>query len=173
MKYIVLTFLALLQNAEASSEKNTCDVFMSKEIDLIAAEAKATINVNVQGSPCYKASLNINVILNGSEKYTYQAPFKPHVAIHWEDLTLKDVQHFVKGVLDESSISNCGELLSIKLDEMDGWNYNKLLVSEQAYNSYNLDACTTFTHPVHYEAHRVIVIHNKNNNVVAISEHGL
>jgi len=171
MRYLIL-IISLLAIESWGAEDLSCDYSQEGYVSIFG-EDDVILLASVKGRKCYEAALDIKFTYKERVIYSYSAPFKPHVATHWEDLELRDVQEYVDSLFEEYRFTSCAELLPQKLSPIDGWNYNNLLVSEIEYSKYKAMPCKSYTHQTHYEAHRVIVFPISKKIGVPVSEYGL
>ena len=172
MKYLLILTIIVASIASADELRYTCDVKKSAVIDLKHYLGLYKVHVSIEGKSCYEAELSISISSNTETLYHYKIPFGPLVAIAWgEDVSSKNAHKYAKKLLDGFNI--CSSLLPAKLDAMDGWEWNSLKVPPIEYSLYHSSDCTTFTHPIHYEAFRVIVFPGQDSKGVIVSEYGL
>jgi hypothetical protein len=171
MKHLFL-IISLLTAESWADEELSCD-YSHEEYVSIFGDRDVTLRASVKGRKCYETALDIKLMTKERVLYSYSAPFKPHVAIHWEDLELRDIQRYVDSLFEKYRFSSCAELLPQKLSLLDGWNYNRLLVSENEYSKYRAMPCISYTHQTHYEVHRVVVFPTSKKMGVPVSEYGL
>jgi len=140
-----------------SKELESCSVEKSKNIEAVSGVKNGIITINVQGNPCYKATLNLEIHSNSSQVYTYKHRFKPHVAIHWEDLEEKDVVKYINYQIQNYNFIECSELPEIKQTGELPY-YRDLLVSVVKYNELKSSDCKAYIHTYkHYEGNRIVV----------------
>ena len=171
MRYLFL-IIGLIAASSWGDEVLSCDYSHEGYVSIFGDD-DVTLRASVKGRKCYEAALEIKIMDKERVLYSYSAPFKPHVATHWKDVELRDVQKYVDSLFDEYRFSSCAELLPQKLSPLDGWNYNKLLVTEVEYSKYKAMHCKSYTHQTHYESHRVIVFPIPKKLGVPVSEYGL
>jgi len=158
-----------------AAEYPACDIHDSRSVPLYTNGVKATIEASIKGAPCYKAQLEIKVLVSGKPSYSYKAPFNSHVAINWAALTEQDAKNYLESIYLAYNFINCNELLPAKLEEGDpsGYNYNSLLVPLETYNHFKASNCKVFIHQIHYEASRAIVFPVGTKRSLKVSEFGL
>jgi len=173
MKYISF-FLILLTAYCHADTYPSCDLHDAREARLYSNGTEALIDVSIKGSPCYEAELTIGIYVSGNLVYLYKAPFKPHVAIHWQDLATEDAKEFIKAVYAPHNIIDCRNLLPSTAQDGDpsGYNFNSLLVEKSQYEKYMASNCKAFIHLVQYETSRAIVFPSNLKKGVPVSEFG-
>jgi len=170
---LLILITALLAFECYAKDYPSCDIHASKNVALYVNGKQASIQAAIKGTPCHEAQLEIKVIVAGKVAYSYKAPFKPHVAIQWDDLTEQDAKDYLNSIFESNHIINCSELLPSKLDAVVGWDYNNLLVPLSQYEKYKSSKCRAFTHQTHYESNRAIVFPTNSTTGVIVSEYGL
>ncbi|WP_185234982.1 hypothetical protein [Teredinibacter franksiae] len=171
MKYLFL-IISLVTAESWGDEELSCDYSHEGYVSIFGDD-DVILRASVKGRKCYETALNIKLMSKERVLYSYSAPFKSHVATHWEDLELLDVKKYVDSLFKEYRFSSCAELLPQKLSPLDGWNYNRLLVAEIEYSKFRAMPCKSYTHQTHYEVHRVIVFPISKRVGVPVAEYGL
>ena len=164
----LLPILILFSSIASAEGHPNCSVEKSKTYEIYPNEF-ATINISVEGSPCYKANMTLEVSSNNNVIYSYQAHFKPHVSIMWDELTESDVKEYVKRALKKSNIFACSDLEPLEHDVF----YVKPLVDVHLYQQYKDSNCKAFHHQTHYEASKTIVLPRGLNKSIPINEFGI
>jgi len=124
------------------------------------------ISFNIKGVPCYEATYEIKINSKGKTLYTYKERFKPHIAVHWEEVSKLDAEIFLKDELDEWRFSNCSELPAIEQNG-DLPYYEDLLISKKEYLNYKKSNCIFYIHTYkHYEGNRIIIFPKGKNEVI-------
>ena len=109
---------------------------------------------------------------DGSRLYEYEARFKPHVAVHWEDSSLDgDAQRLAGRFLESESFGLTSDLPRW-LPEADYYeaNYQIIQISKEDYEELLRKDWITYTHKVHYEGWRVVTFDPENQRSIIVSE---
>ena len=108
----------------------------------------------------------------GSRLYEYEARFKPHVAVHWEDSSLDgDAERLADRFLETESFGLTSDLPQW-LPEADYYeaNYQIIQISKEDYEELLLKDWITYTHKVHYEGWRVVTFDPEGRRSIIVSE---
>jgi hypothetical protein len=167
MRYIVLILL-IFPHLGFAQEEPVCKAEVSKDISLNTGLENSKIIGVVTGSPCYEADLKIEIYSNESRLYQYKERFKPHIAVHWEDVIEKDAMNFLKREIEAYNFIKCSDLPAIE-QTGDLPYYSKLLVPEQQYNHYKNSRCTAYIHTFkHYEGNRIVVFPSNKEQAIVV-----
>jgi len=166
MKYIavLILFFPILSFAQ----EQACNAVLSKNISSHTGLLNSKVIAIVSGEPCYKAKLKIEIYANGALLYQYKESFKPHIAVHWEDVIEKDAIDFLSREIEDYNFIKCSELPEI---EQSGYlpYYGNLLVSEQQYKSYKNSNCAAYIHTFkQYEGNRIVVFPKNKEQAVVV-----
>jgi hypothetical protein len=172
MKTILASLMFLVFSAVAA-DYPACDVRQLRKVPLHIQGEQAELEVKIKGSPCYQATLELKVFAHGKTAYSYQAPFKPHVAIGWKDIDEQSAIEYVERAYSAVYFKNCDELLPAVLAEDAIYNYNTILVPAPVYAQFKASQCRAFEHQIHYEASRDVVFPLNTSEGIAVSEFGL
>lgn len=140
-----------------AQEYPSCDLSISKNIEKLVGVWGAKITASVAGEPCYKATLTFEIKTRGELLYAYKEPFKPHIAVHWEDVTESDARKFLENSIEDTNFIKCADLPEIEQDG-DLPYFGNLSVSKEQYMNFKKSECRAYIHTFkHYEDKRVIV----------------
>jgi hypothetical protein len=150
-------------------EKSSAMVF-SNEIEM------DTLSVKIKGTPCHKAELELKIInKTGDLVYKYKAPFKPYIAVQWDDPKLNvDADKLAESIFEGYHFGSTDKLplWMPKPDYYDA-NYQELKVSKEYYLSLTSKSWSTFSHKDHYEGWKIITYNRDKHEAVLISAGGL
>ena len=163
----------LATESSAGGDYPDCDVSRQTQVSFAGADSKDQIAVTIQGSPCYEASLAVSITsATGTRLYEYEARFKPHVAVHWEDSSLaEDAERLADRFIEPESFGVASDLPPW-LPEADYYeaNYQIIQISKEQYEELRTKDWITYTHSVHYEGWRVVALDPENQRPIVISE---
>jgi hypothetical protein len=170
----VVALLVLGASLAYGDDYPSCEVTKESQISFSSQRATDSLSITISGSPCYEGSLDISIASNdGHLLYHYEAPFSKHLIASWEDpaLLADDIERFTKRVLGQDSIGSTSDLPNW-LPEADYYedNYQILQISREDYEELRLKDWITFTHPIHYEGHRVIAFDPEYRRSIIVSE---
>lgn len=166
MKYIV--FLILISPILGFAQEQACNVELSKDISSLTGIGNAKIISVVSGSPCYKAKFKIEIYAGGVLLYQYKENFKPHIAVHWEDVIEKDAIDFLGREIEDYNFIKCSDLPEIEQNG-DLPYYGNLLVPEQQYKNYKNSNCAGYIHTFkHYEGNRIVVFPQNTGQAIVV-----
>lgn len=166
---------SLVIAAEGPKKYPACHVAKTEEIYFRSYREKDVLAASINGNPCYEAILNITIKTRGGRHlYLYEAPFKPHVAIHWEDLRVpKDPQDFLNFLFKEG-MKRRQDLPPFISDEDFAERYNnRLEVGQKSYERLRRAQKPMFWHLTHYEAWRYVVYDEKEQKGIVVASGGL
>ena len=127
---------------------------------------EGSIKLSVIGTPCYKAQYKMEIVSGNKVLYSYQARFKPHIAVHWKDTSVFDAESFLKDEMDQWRFKKCNKLPEI-IEDGDLPYYGKLLISEKKYLNYKKSNCSIYIHTYRdYEGNRVIIFPKEENKAI-------
>ncbi len=111
----------------------------------------------------------------GDQLYLYEAPFKTHVAVQWDDPGLaEDAARLVRRLADQSSFTWTSDLPVWMPDrEYYEANYQVLKIDRADYDRLRGKKWPVYTHPIHYERWRVITYNRQQDQAIVVSEGGL
>ena len=163
MKYLALVSLLFIFSLQAN-EGLSCDESINKPIGKLIGYDNATLKVRVTGKPCHEANLNLEISVGENIIYSYNSPFKQHIAVHWADVTSLDVTGFIKHISENYNFTDCAELPSISQGGELPY-YSDLIISSEDYLNFKSSSCKVYIHTFeHYEGNRVLVFPQNNNN---------
>lgn len=168
-------FLLVVSPAFAGGLPN-CSIHKESNIAFSSDDQLDVLLVSIEGAPCAKANLTI-AIKNSNDDviYSYQAPFKRHVAVHGNDSYLdRDALAFVDEVFAERQFSDTSQLPRWE-SKLEYWetNYQEIKISKSYYESLRNLNFPTFSHIIHYEGWRVLTYDTKRKEVIVVSEGGV
>ena len=159
--------------SSAGDDYPDCDVSRQSLVSFAGPDSKDQLAVTIQGSPCYEASLTISIAsATGTRLYEYEASFKPHTAVHWEEPGLDGVaERLADRLVDPESFSLTSGLPQW-LPEADYYeaNYQVIQISKEQYEELRTKDWVTYTHSVHYEGWRVVAFDPENQRSIIVSE---
>ncbi|MDH5629578.1 MAG: hypothetical protein OEY96_05420 [Gammaproteobacteria bacterium] len=175
-KYIALLIVLPFASTSYANELPSCDIEIEKPIFISNKHAEDTLSVHIKGEPCHKADLEILIKdVNDKEIYQYRAPFKPHIAVQWDDKDLnKFAKQFAQEAFKEYRFGHTNKLPEwMPKEEYYEENYQELEVSKEYYLSILSKSWQTFSHMTHYEGWQIIAFDQNSNKFVLISKGGL
>jgi hypothetical protein len=151
--------------AQTSSKYPACNIAKAKQIHFRNGKEKDLLQVSIKGAPCYQATLKIVIkTKEGLLLYSYEAPFKPHIAVNWEDIEVpKDPASFIDRLFKHGSISS-RELPALS----DPGAEYRLEIDEKSYGKLRKESKPVFRHPVHYEEGRYVIYDEKAKKPVVV-----
>jgi hypothetical protein len=151
-----------------ASDYPSCNVNVTTKHEIYPNEF-AVIQLSVQGAPCYDADMILKISSADKTIYEYKAKFKPHVAIHWEDLTEQDVKSYAIRATKPFNIQSCSELEPLNNDVFDVY----ALVNAEQYQGYKQSNCKIFHHQIHYEASKTVILPKGLNKAILVNKFGV
>jgi hypothetical protein len=108
----IVTAFLLACESSAGGDYPDCDVTRQSQVSFAGIESEDQLAITIQGSPCYEASLVISIAsATGTRLYEYEARFKPHVAVHWEDSSLdEDAERLAERFIETESFGVTSDL---------------------------------------------------------------
>jgi len=168
---------AALKSSEKMAAKYLgCDVEKTADLYFRDATEADVLRIKIKGEPCYEARLHISITTkDGKDLYQYQAPFKPHIAVHWEDIQVpKDPQAFIDLVLKGSTFKRGRDLPALESEEQFYEKYyNELPTDTGRYENLRLTEKPLFWHPTHYERWNYVVYDEKQGRGFVFMRGGL
>ena len=161
--------------AENVRKYPACNITKTKNIHFRNYTETDVLFASIEGAPCHEAKLKITIkTRQGQIIYYYEAPFKPHIAVHWEDLEVpKDPQDFLDRLFREGlkRSQDLPPFVSEK-DFEDNYN-NQLKVDPNLYERIRLARRPIFRHLTHYEEWRYVGYDDKTTKGIVIAIGGL
>jgi hypothetical protein len=140
---IVTTFLFACESS-AGGDHPDCDISRQSQVSFAGPDSEDQLVITIQGSPCYEASLAVSIeSATGTRLYEYEARFKPHVAVHWEDSSLnEDAERLADRFIEPESFSLTSDLPRW-LPEADYYeaHYQIIQISREDYEALLLKDC--------------------------------
>lgn len=164
----LLTIFVFFSSVAFATEYPSCNVDITKKHEIYPDEF-AVIKLSVQGAACYDADMILKVLSGEKTIYEYKAKFKPHVSIHWEDLTEQDVKNYAVRATDSFNIQSCSELEPLNNDVFDVYP----LVTTEQYQTYKNSDCKVFHHQTHYEASKMVVLPKGLKKAIPVNKFGV
>lgn len=178
MKFTIIAalFCACATQSACASDYPDCEIVEDVDVHFSRLDQPDHLTITVSGSPCYEATLTISVTTpDGELLYQYQAPFKRHTAVQWDDPSLdKDAERLVDRLLGDESFGLTSDL-PVWLSEDDYYeaNYQVLQIDQDYYEALRESRWVTFSHPIHYEGWKVVAFDRNKNETIVVSEGGL
>lgn len=139
---------------KAAAKYPSCNVEKTVGLQFRNATETDVLRIKISGDPCYEATFYISIATkDGKNLYQYQAPYKPHTAVHWEDLEVpKDPEALIELVLKGGVFKRSKELPAFVSKEhfYDNY-YNELTTDNGSYEKLRSTEKPLFWHPTHYE----------------------
>jgi hypothetical protein len=141
-------------SAQTSGAYPACNIAKEREIHFRNGKAKDLLQVSIKGAPCYQATLKIAIkTKQGLLLYSYEAPFKPHIAVNWEDIEVpRDPASFIERVFKYGPM-NSHDLPGLSASDAQ----YRLELDEKSYERLRKENKPVFRHPVHYEEGRYLI----------------
>jgi hypothetical protein len=176
-RILLIGFLSVFAAASvAGDDYPDCDVSRSMKIPFSSDYSTDVLSITITGSPCYEASLDVSITSeSGDRLYHYAAPFKPHIAIQWDDPGLAaDAERLVERFTDDISFDRTADL-PVWLPENDYYeaNYQVVQIDRTYYDELREKDWSVYTHLIHYEGWKVIAYDRERERTVVVSEGGL
>ena len=170
---LIVTIFLLACEPSAGGDYPDCDVSRQLQVSFSGPSSVDQLAITIQGSPCYEASLEVFIAsATGARLYEYEARFKPHVAVHWEDSSLDgDAERLADRFVDSESFGLTSDLPRW-MPEADYYeaNYQIIQISKDDYEELRRKDWITYTHSVHYEGWRVVAFDPENQRSLIVSE---
>lgn len=153
-----------------------CNIEKTRAIAFSSSGPTDTFKIQIVGIPCYEATLSISVTNSkGVKVYKYEAPFKPHIPVDWEDPDLDRIaDSFATYTLEKSY---WGQSTDLPVWEYPTVFYDKnstsVVVTQEQYEKYRKHITPVLWHHIHYEGWRHIVYDRKAESAVVVLEGGL
>ena len=173
---IVSGFLLLAAVSAVGESYPGCLGGSQHNVPFTSEAATDILAVSIDGSPCYEATLEVSVTSEeGDQLYHYEARFKPHVVMHWENPELpEEANRLVRRFNNPISFSKANQLPKwLPKEDYYEANYQVLQVDRAYYDMLREQDWFVYTHLIHYEGWRVITYDRKKQKMVVISEGGL
>ena len=174
---ILTTAILILELIPAyGSDYPNCDISRETQVSFSNPDATDRLSITISGKPCYEASLTILITAQGGRQlYRYEAPFKLHVAIQWDDPGLdKDAERLANRLFDDYWFGLTSELPAwLAEEEYSEANYQIVQIGRDYYEALRESHWATYSHPIHYEGWRVITFDPGKNEAVVVSEGGV
>ncbi len=186
--YLVL-FLALIsggcseQKVDKVASENqrqvkkypSCRIEKTAELHFRNNTEKDSLRIEIAGNPCYEATLRILIkTKNGKDLYRYEAPFKPHTAVPWEDIEVpKDPEALINRILVEGPKASANLPPYLPKEEFYGKYYNELVIDRDSYEHLRISGRPVFWHPTHYEEWSYVVYDEKQEKGIVFMKGGL
>ena len=170
---LVVTTVLLACESSVGDDYPDCDVLRRSQVSFAGPDSKDQLEITIQGRPCYEASLAVSIVsAEGSRLYEYEARFKPHVAVHWEDSSLDEGAERLADRFIEAESFGLTSDLPQWLPEMDYYeaNYQIIQISKEHYEELLLKDWITYRHKVHYEGWRVVTFDPEDKRSIIVSE---
>jgi hypothetical protein len=151
--------------AQTSSKYPACNIAKGKEIHFRNGKERDLLQVSIKGAPCYQATLKIVIrTKEGLLLYSYEAAFKPHIAVNWEHIEVpKDPASFIDRLFKHGSISS----RDLPALSDPGAEY-RLEIDEKSYERLRKENKPVFRHPVHYEEGRYVIYDEKTKKPLVV-----
>lgn len=170
---LLATAFLLACESSAGDDYPDCNIARQSQVSFAGADSDDQLAITIQGSPCYDASLSVSIAsATGTQLYEYEARFKPHVAVHWEDSSLDaDAERLAGRFVDPESFGRTSDLPQW-MPESDYYeaNYQIIQISREDYEDLRHKDWITYTHSVHYEGWRVVAFDPENQRSIIVSE---
>ena len=161
--------------AENVRKYPACNITKTKNIYFRNYTETDVLFASIEGAPCYEAKLKITIkTRQGQTIYHYEAPFKPHIAVHWEHLEVpKDPQNFLDRLFKEG-LKRSQDLPAFvsEKDFEDDYN-NQLKVDPNLYEQIRRARRPIFWHLTQYEEWRYVSYDDKTTKGIVIASGGL
>jgi guanyl-specific ribonuclease Sa len=161
---------------KAAAKYPGCNVEKTAYIHFRNTTETDVLRIKISGDPCYEAILHISITTkDGKNLYQYQAPYKPHTAIHWEDLEVpKDPEALIELVLKGGVFRRGKDLPAFTSKEQfyDDY-YNELTTEQRNYEKLRSTQKPLFWHPTHYESWNYVVYDKKQGRGLVFMRGGL
>ena len=164
--------------AASAPEKTypACHIENQARIAFQEVGAADTVRVTIDGVPCYKANLVIQIIgATGTALYTYSAPFKRHTAVDWEDPSLPQVaSELARSIVQPESKRTSKDLPPWQpAKQYYDQTSESIRVPQARYESLRREDRPLFSHPTHYEAWKVLYYDSQRNVAATILTGGV
>lgn len=173
---IAIIFLAPILSFATEPDYPSCEITKERPISFSSKTPSDTLRVRISGKPCYQATLYISVFKSdGREIYKYAAPFKKHVAAHWEDSNLaQEALDFANDVLEKAQWGK-SESLPVWKPENEFYEENSstVSVSKTEYKKYRTQNIPVLWHLTFYEGWRYVVYDQKTKTSIVLLDGGL
>lgn len=173
---VLLALTLLAASSPSLAALPACDATAQKPLSFRTATSRDTVTVTIRGKPCHEALLSIRITSDaGKPLYTYEAPFKKHVATHWEDPELpRDAANLAKSIATQDE-KKTTDSLPPWLPEADYYeeHYNTIKVSREQYEQLKKQKRPIFTHPTHYEQWQSVIYDPGTGRAQLLFEGGL
>lgn len=173
---LITTILVIGFIPAFGSEYPGCDVTKETQVNFSTSAATDRLSISISGQPCYEASLSITITAqDGRQLYSYEAPFKSHIAIQWDDPGIDaDAEKFAVELFDDYRFGMTSDLPAwLPEDDYYESNYQVVQIERDYYEVLRENQWPTFSHPIHYEGWKVIAFDRGKNESVVVSEGGL
>lgn len=167
----VISMLGL--HSASAAELPACDISETASVHFSSEESADVLAVSISGKPCYEATLVATIASeNGERWYHYEARFKPHTAVHWEDPSLdKDAEQEANEFVADESFGLTSELPEwLPEAEYYDAHYQVIQISKSEYEELRQHNWVTYTHSIHYEGWRVIAFDRDEQRTIIVSE---
>jgi hypothetical protein len=172
----LLLFTMFAASAPSLAALLACNETAKQTISFRTATSRDTVTVTIRGNPCHEALLSIQITSDtGKPLYSYEAPFKKHVATHWEDPGLPaDAEKLAKRIAAQDE-KKTTENLPPWLPEADYYEeyYDVIMVSQDQYEQLKKQKRPIFTHPTHYEQWKSVIYDPGTGKAQLLFEGGL
>ncbi|MDZ4325955.1 MAG: hypothetical protein U1A73_13220 [Pseudomonas sp.] len=160
----------------AATSLPACHETATAPLSFRSEQSRDTIEVTIRGAPCHAAMLSVRITSDaGKVLYSYDAPFKMHVAIHWEDPELpKRAAEFASRIAAQDEKETTSDLPPWQL-ENDYYeeHFNLIKVSKEQYEQLRSQERPIFTHPTHYEQWQSVIYEPETGLARILLEGGL
>jgi hypothetical protein len=163
--FIILAFIGQFCLASSNNDSKNfppCHIKKQAKIAFSSLEPTNVLKLSVEGAPCYKAMLNIQIVgEKGNKIYSYLTNFKTHTPVSWEDPSLPSVAE----ALVNDIISSAAEHSEVS-SELPPWlpqaeyqdnNFSTIQVSKEEYERIRREKHYLFTHLIHYEEWHTLI----------------
>ncbi len=152
-----------------------CNIIKNKKIAFTSSQATDTLQMSIVGKPCYDGILEIKITRkDGLEVYKYKAPFKPHIAVGWDDVEEKDAEELIKRTLNREGYLNSRELPSYEPSEkFYEKHYNVVTIPKEQYEKLRKQSTPLFSHSTNYESWVYLVYDDVTGKVIIIMKGGV
>ncbi len=153
----------------------SCEYSLEKKISFRSANASDLVKVAIGPGACHSAQLTISVrTKEGKTLYRYQAPFKKHTAVSWEDADLPKVaKKFVEDTANDAIVSDAEMPVPVTRDALTEENHFLLVVSRTTYDRLRRTRQPVFYHATYYEGGVFLIFDPNTKRVARVIEWGL
>lgn len=175
--YRPIVFLLVLTSSTvfAQAADSPCQLSIERPISFQSATSQDKVTVAIGSGPCHSATLKLTISTNnGKVLYAYEAPFKQHLAVQWDDPELPSLaRQFAteaaeKGLVAKKDLPKLGSRKQIT----DEYPF-ELIVSEQTYSRLLGIGQPIFHHATYYEGGRYITYDPKAKKAIIVIQLGL